>query len=243
MLRSRAKGQLPQVVFTSDFHELARGDLEPGLCVLRYDPRRIVPVQEISSLPATGRPINAHVRFHPAGALWEGPMLFPHASYLMAAEDPTGHGAMLEIECPLPEGADELECWFSYVDNAGETLWDSKMGRNCWVRFPAHDLTIRNAGIIARPTQPFDAFKLEVESIPAVENIVVRWRYANAITKDRHKCPLLASAGNDRKLWTLPEDHGNVASNTPVAFDLVYNVSGREYTDDNQGTWYVVSRT
>jgi hypothetical protein len=229
-------------VFTSDLHELARGDLETGSCVLRYDPHRIVPPEEIASLPATQRPINAHVRLHPTGAMWEGAMRFRPASRLIADNDPTGQGTMLEIECPLREGADELECWFSYEDNSGRTRWDSNNGSNFWVRFPAHDLTIKDAEIVARPTQPFDAFKLEVESVPVVETMVVRWRYTYAINDARHKCSLVASPVSEGKLWTLPEEHANVASNTPVAFDLVYTVSGRQFTDDNQGTWYVVSR-
>jgi len=243
MLQSRAKGQRPQIVFTSDFHELARGDLLPGTCVLRYDPHRIVPPEEISGLPATQRPINAHVRLHPTGAIWEGAMRFRPASRLIADYDPTGQGTMLEIECPLREGNDELECWFSYSDNRGQTQWDSDMGANFWVRFPTHDLTVRTAEIIARPTHAFDLFKLEVESVPSVATIVVRWRYTNAINAARYKCPLVASPLSKGKLWTLPEEGANVASNTPVAVDLVYTVSGHEYTDDNQGTWYVVSRT
>lgn len=242
MLRSRAKGQRPQIVFTSDFHELARGALQAGACVLRYDPHRIVPAEEISGLPATQRPINAHVRFHPTRAIWEGAMLFRPASRLIADNDPTGQGTMLEIDCPLPKGTDELECWFSYVDNGGQTQWDSDMGANFWVRFPAHDLTVRIGEIIARPTHAFDLFKLEVESVPLVARIVVRWRYTNAINAARCVWPLVASPLSDGKLWTLPEEGANVASNTPVAFDLVYTVSGHEYTDDNEGTWYVVSR-
>jgi hypothetical protein len=242
MLRSRAKGQRPQIVFTSDFHELARGDLQPGSCVLRYDPHRVVPPEEISSLPATQRPITAHVRFHPTGAIWEEAMLFRPASRLIADNDPTGQGTMLEIECPLREGTDELECWFSYVDNRGQTRWDSNNCTNFWVRFPAHDLTVRAAEMIARPTQAFDWFKLEVESVPAVETVVVRWRYTNAINDARHKCSLVASPLGEGKLWMLPDDGANVASNTPVAFDLVYTVTGHEYTDDNEGTWYIVSR-
>jgi hypothetical protein len=170
-------------------------------------------------------------------------MRFPPASRLIADNDPTGQGTMLEIECPLRQDTDELECWFSYVNNGGETQWDSEMGANFWVRFPAHDLTIRTGEIVARPEEPFDRFRLEIESVPVVETMVVRWRYANALNELRHKQPLKASQLAEGKLWTLPDGGTNVASNVPLVLDVVYTVRGHEYTDDNQGTWYVVSRS
>jgi hypothetical protein len=243
MLKRRGQGQQPQIVFTSDFHELVRGDLLAGSCNLRYDPHRIVPAEAISGLPATQKPITAHVRLHPGGELWEGDMRFAKASRLVANEDPTGGGTMLEIEWPLREGRDEIECWFSYSDAAGGTLWDSRSGRNYWVRFPAHDLTLRNVEIAAQTAQPFDQFELEVESIPEVDSMSVRWRYMTAIGDDRQARPLSAAMEGAKKLWTLSGENASVASNTPLAFDLVYNIGEHAYTDDNQGTWYIVSRT
>jgi len=243
MLKRRGKGQQPQITFTSDFHELVRGDLLAGPCVVRYDPLRIVPREELASLPATQRPITAHVRMHPGGELWEGAMRFRPASRLIVDEDPTGQGTMLEIEFPLREGRDEIECWFSYSDASGKSLWDSASGRNYWERFPAHDLNLRSAEIISQNNQPLDRFKLEIESVPQVESMTVRWRYTTAISNDRQSRPLTSAMDGEKKLWTLPVESANVASDTPLAFDLVYMVGDRKTTDDNQGTWYIVSRT
>ncbi len=145
MLKRRGKGQRPQIIFTSDFHELVRGDLMPGQCVLRYDPHRIVPPEEIVGLPQSQRPITGHLRFHPGGQVWEGEMRFAPGSRLVADNDPTGQGTMLEIEFHLPPGCDELECWFSYAGGSGKTLWDSDLGSNFWLRFPTHDLQITTA--------------------------------------------------------------------------------------------------
>jgi hypothetical protein len=51
-----------------------------------------------------------------------------------------------------------------------------------------------------------------------------------------HACPSRTPGAQN---WSLGAE---VASDTPLAFDLVYFVGNHKYTDDNQGTWYVVSR-
>lgn len=243
MLKRRGKGQDPQCVFTSDFHQLVRGDLLYGRCVIRYDPHRIVPHDEIPTLPATQQPILAAVRFHPAGTVWQGELRFPAGSGIVPDEDPTGQGTMLEIECGIPEGCDELECWFSYVDSTGQTRWDSAGGSNFWLRFPTHDLEIMKAEISGAPGGALDTFHLEVESLPAVASIAVRWRYANAINDARHQQALVEAEEGAKKRWTLPAASAGVAWDTPLAFDLVYSVNGHFYTEDNGGGWFVVARS
>jgi hypothetical protein len=241
-MKRRGLEYKPRLTFTSDFHQLVNGDLIPGPCVLRYDPHRIVPREEIAGLSSTQKPIEAHVRFHPSGELWEKGLLFRHASRLIVDEDPTGQGTMLETEFPLPRDCDELELWFSYVGNQGEQKWDSALGQNYWLRFPTHDLQIAEAKVIARDDTALDLFKLEVDSVPALESIDVRWRYTNAINDARYQRPLQLKSSAERKRWVLSNDDSGVASNTPLAFDLVYQAGGHTYTDDNQGTWYIVSR-
>ncbi len=243
MLKRRARGKRPQFIFTSDFHELTRGDLQPGPCVLRYDPHRVTPPEEISSLPATQRPITAHVRSHPSGVVWQGDMRFAPASRLIADYDPTGSGTMLEIEFPITDGDDEFECWFSYTGNDGRTHWDSHMGANFRLRFPAHDLDIAVAEISARRNAAMDGLRLEVDSIPEVERVDVRWRYANAISDTRQQRALTPSSAQQRKRWILENGEAGVASNTTLVFDLVYRVGGHKFTDDNEGTWYVIGRS
>jgi len=241
-MKRRGQGYKPKLIFTSDFHELVNGDLIPGPCLLRYDPLRIVPRNEVAGLSNTQRPITAHIRFHPSGQLWEKEMRFPHASRLIVDEDPAGQGTMIETEFPLPKDCEELECWFSYFDNLGGPKWDSAMGANFWIRFPTHDLQIADAQIVARPTEARDLFKVDVESVPAVEAMDVRWRYTTAINDARYQQPLAVTILGGRKSWSLPDGGAPVSSNTPLAFDLVYRTDGHLFTDDNQGTWYIVSR-
>src|SRR5271157_5220692 len=100
-MKRRGQGYKPILTFTSDFHELVNGDLIPGPCLLRYDPHRIVPRDEVAGLPSTQRPVTTHIRFHPSGQLWEKDMRFPRASRLIVDEDPTGQGTMLETTFPL----------------------------------------------------------------------------------------------------------------------------------------------
>jgi len=242
MLKRSGGGQWPKIVFTSDFHELVRGDLMAGACVLRYDPYRVVPEHEVPELPRTQRPITAYVRCHPGGELWHGDMRFPPAAWLVVDRDPSGRGTMLELDCPLPQGCDEIECWFSYTDGHGKVHWDSAMGSNYWLRFSSHDLHIRKAELSPDPGGALDVFHLEVDSVPAVDAITARWRYANAINDLRQECPLEATIVAERKHWALPGNGVPVAWDTPLAFDLVYKVGGHKHTDDNEGTWYVVSR-
>jgi hypothetical protein len=241
MLKRRGKGQWPQIIFTSDFHELVRGDLLEGNCVLRYDPYRIVPPGEIAGLPQSQRSITCHLHFHPEGQTWEGEMRFAPATYLVAQYEPTGQGTMLEIDFHLPPGSDEIECWFSYVDETGKTLWDSNLGSNFWLRFPTHDLQITVAELVAGPTGALDLFELEIESVPAVETITVQWRYANEITGTSQQRPLTETLLGDRKRWSLPGG-APVAWNTPLAFVLLYTVAGQTFFDDNDGTKFVVSK-
>lgn len=242
MLTRRSKGRLPQIIFTSDFHELVRGDLLPGPCVLRYDPHRVVPPGEMKSLPATQRPITANVRFHPAGGFWAGEMRFAPGSRLVDDYDPTGQGTMLETQFPLPEGCEELECWFSYVGEVGEARWDSAMGANFWLRFPAHDLDLQRAELIARPQEAQDQLEVELESVPDVDSVEVRWRYTQISGTPRQQRALEESAAaGGRKSWSTPDGGIPVASGTPVVLDLLYTVGGHTFTDDNDGTWYLVS--
>ena len=214
----------------------------PGTCAIQYDPLRIVPESEVRKLPATQRPVTAFVRCLPGGELWQGEMRFAPAATLLLDEDSTGGGTMLTTGCPVPNACDELECWFSYVDDSGNTLWDSAMGANYRLRVPSHAIRIEQAEIEARANEAQDLFRLRVESVGTVDSVLLRWRYANAINSVRHECPLTPAADGDKKVWTPPGGELGVSWDTPLAFDLVYYVAGHKHTDDNQGNWYVVSR-
>ena len=108
-----------EITFTSDFRELVQGDGAAGPCVLRYDPSRL------ASKPGggDGRRVRAYVRFHPGGGEWEGQMTAPSKA------------GMLETRFDLATDCRELEVWFSSTHADGQVEWDSKFGRNYWLRF------------------------------------------------------------------------------------------------------------
>ena len=116
------------------------------------------------------------------------------------------------------------------------------MGANFWLRFPAHDLDPQRAERIARPDEALDQWQLELESVPVVDTIDVRWRYTQPPGHTRQQCALVSSTpATGRKHWSAPDGGIPVASDTPIVFDLVYTVGGHQFTDDNEGTWYLAS--
>jgi hypothetical protein len=147
MLIRHDAGNRPTFTFTADYHELVRGDLMAGPSMVRYDPYRIVPAEEISTLPATQRPIIAECIFHPGRQRWRKELRFPPATSMRPNWDPTGQGTMLETEMTIPAGTTEFEFWFTYADANGEPRHDSRMGRNFWMRFVSNDLRIESASI------------------------------------------------------------------------------------------------
>lgn len=232
-------GNRPTFTFTADYHELVRGDLMPGPSVVRYDPYRIVPSEEISTLPATQRPVIAECVFHPGRQRWRKELRFPPATWVCPNWDPTGQGTMLETEMTIPEGATAFEFWFTYTDARGEARHDSRMGRNFWIRFVSHDLTIDSASMTRKGEA--SALSVSVLSVPEVQSITIRWRLTAHPGLQREERGLTASAGPDgRKRWNSEEDGFSVQSGSPLAFDLVYTINGHSYTDDNEGTWYIV---
>jgi hypothetical protein len=239
MLKHRSRGRRPQVTFAAGFHELIQGDLVPGPCVLRYDPWRIVPASEILNLPQSQRPIHAHINFHPVGGCWEGELRFRPGVTIDPIHDPTSQEVMIEAEFLLPAGCEELECWFSYADTFGQTHWDSAMGANFRLRFPSHDLRLLRGEIIKSPGIGVDRLEIEVESVAAVETVDLRYRLTQHTGHPNRECALVSSA--DHKSWTTPAGGAPVPANATVAFDLIYTVGGRKFTDDNEGTWFLAN--
>ena len=147
---------------------------------------------------------------------------------------------MLRAEFLLPSGCEELECWFSYMDATGQTHWDSAMGANFWLRFPAHDLNLLRGEVVSLPEAGLDRLEVELESIPVVETIDLRWRLTQPSDQPRRQCALISAAAHDaRKGWAMPVGGVPVPSGATVVFDLVYTVGGRKFTNDNEGTWFL----
>ena len=233
------KGCRPQITFTSDFHELVQGDLVPGPCLLRYDPLRLVTLGDAAT---EHHHIRAYVRFHPVGVEWQGVMDLPAGLPLADLTDVTGDGFMLTTTFTIPPGCDELEVWFSCTHDDGQTHWDSDMGKNHWLRFGLADLSLKTAKIKAakKKTAAQDALEFEFATKPKVESVNVRWRLTNAPKAPRVVTPLVCAAETPAgKTWTAPAGGIPVPKGAVVAFDVVYNVEGHAYTDDNQGRWYI----
>lgn len=233
------KGSRPQITFTSDFHELVQGDLVPGPCLLRYDPLRLV---DPGAAAHESHQIRAYVRCHPVGVEWQGLMELPAGLPLADLADATGDGIMLTATFDIPEGCDELEVWFSCTHGDGHTHWDSDLGKNHWLRFGLADLSLKTAKV--KPAKDRgaaeDLLEFECGTKAKVESVEVRWRVTSNPAFPRMITPLVATAsGPAGKTWTASGGGIPVPKGATVAFDVVYRVEGRVYTDDNQGRWYI----
>ncbi|MBC8009906.1 MAG: hypothetical protein H7067_07395 [Burkholderiales bacterium] len=233
------EGSRPQITFTSDFHELVQGDLVPGPCVLRYDPLRLVSLGDAAE---EAHHIRAYVRYHPVGVEWQGVMELPAGLPLRDSADITGEGIMLTSTFEIPEGCDELEVWFSCTHDDGQTHWDSDHGKNHWLRFGLEDLTLKTAKVkpAKKKTAAQDSLEFEFSTAAEVQSVEVRWRITTVPGYVRQVTSLVASASTPKgKTWTAPEGGIPVPKGATVAFDVIYHIDGRAFTDDNQGNWYI----
>lgn len=232
-MQRQSVGRRPQLTFTSDFHELVQGDLVPGPCVLRYDPLRLLAADNCNER----HEIHASLRFHPSGGSWEGSLIVPPNAQLKDLADPAAQGFMLETTFPLPSGCQEIEAWFS-CEHHGQTDWDSNHGANFRLRFPLQDLQITQARVRAGEGAA-GSFEVHVDSIAAAESVEVRWRLPAQPEEGRRRNSLsVVGHDNGRKQWRNTATLA-VPKDAAVVFDLVYRVAGREFTDDNQGRWYL----
>jgi hypothetical protein len=237
-LRQNA-GARPQITFTSDFHELVHGDLLPGPCVLRYDPLRLVTLGDAST---ETHHIRVYVRFHPGGAEWQGLMMLPSGLPLADLADPTGQGLMLSTTFDLPSGCDALEVWFSCTHEDGQTHWDSDHGKNHWLRFGLFDIDLKAAKVVAsdKKSDAQDRLEFELLTLSKVESVSIRWRITNAKDCMRIVSHLVgAGTVSGKTTWTTPDGGIPVPKGAVIAFDVVYQIAGQTYTDDNQGRWYI----
>ncbi len=149
---------------------------------------------------------------------------------------------MLETSFNLPEGCDELEAWFSCTHADGYTHWDSDSGKNHWLRFSLHDVVIETA-VVKSPTtkdSAKDAFTCAFATTAKVDAVEVRWRATNIPTLPRVRTPLHASSTpKGLKRWTPAEGTIAVPKGATIAYDVVYRIGDRDFTDDNQGRWYI----
>jgi hypothetical protein len=238
----RGEEQEARISFTADFHELVRGKPVNGRCVVRYDPFRIVPASDYASPQA----ITMYVRFHPTADAVEKSVY--HVLQKLRADlwDPAGQGLTVSQRMDVPEKSDELEFWFSYDPKDGHQIWDSAYGRNFWIRFPLNDLHIDHAEITSGlDEEKFDQFEAKVLTVPAVDSVSVRWRSSQPSNPTRQMFDLSPQGMiGSNKVWVTPSGGGIAVPKTAaLVFDIMYTANGHLYTDDNEGTWYVIRGT
>jgi hypothetical protein len=234
----RGEGQGARISFTADFHEIVSGKPLSGRCRVRYDPFRIVPASDY----ARPTPLTMYVVFHPVADAAKRYMYdIPHP--LRAnLRDPAGQRLTVNQWVPLPDKCDELEFWFSYESRARHKVWDSDYGKNFWIRFPLNDLHVDHAEIIsARDSGQSSQFQVKISTVPAIDTVSIRWRPIHSSDVGRHRFDLLAEGSTDStKVWTTGSKGIAVPLAPSLVFDVLYTANGHLYTDDNEGTWYVV---
>lgn len=245
MVMRMGRGQAPQITFTLDFHQLVTGELAPGTrCGVRYDPLRIVPPDDGYRVGDPARPVVGHFAFHPGAApAVEVALHSPSGVHDAPDVDITGQGSALVGELEIPGDAEEVIAWFSFVDSAGETRWDSAGGANYHFRFTLRELHIHAADVEDDAESGAGRFTLEVSVPAAATRVAARYRIVNARPPgERQEVELIRAgeADDGGVLWTLPAlqvPHGAV-----LAFDVVYVVGGRTFKDDNHGRYHLAPR-
>jgi hypothetical protein len=241
MMRRSHAGKPAEITFTCDFHELIGGDLRPGRSVLlRYDPFRIVPPEEPYAFGDPERPVIAHVRFR-AGSAPISVSLHSPAGLIPCPEvDLTGQGSMLSARIDVPDDAERLTIWFSFVAASGETRYDSDYGANYRFGFPSRDIEVVRATVTRRPDKPLDLFELTVSTTDAVEDVAGLFFLVADPACTKHEARLQRTNEKDASgleaSWkaTTEVPHGAI-----VRFKVCYWIGGRRLTDDNAGAWYL----
>lgn len=230
-------GHRPQLTFTADFRQRLEGDLIPGPCVLRYDPRRLLETdhsnqhREISARDAESSKIRAWLRFHPQGGTSDGTLQMPPNAR------PT-EGFMLETTVSLPPACAAIEAWFS-CRHADHTDWDNNRGRNYWLRSPLHDLLSVEANVGPLGSANSNKFEINVASVPAVRFMSVRWRLPTHPEQESRSSAMHGGREHDGRLRWSTYRLLTVPVGASVLFDLEYSVDGHDVTDDNHGHSYL----
>lgn len=235
-MQRRFKDGVPQISFTSDFHELLEGDLRPGISLtLRYDPDRLSPPPEYA-FGDPQWPVFAQLRFLDQGPVTTLRLKGPVTP--LPDRDPTGQGSMLKATTAVPADAQFVEVWF-YGEMPNGRRWDSEYGANFWFGFPYQDL--RTVSAIVTPRAHQDArFQLNVSSIPAVQAVSVRfYDMSSRIRVKREEHLRLGGPLSHSQEWTFETA---VAPAAFIRFKLYYWIAGRRFKDDNSGQYYVADR-
>ena len=234
-------GEPASIVFTSDFHELLKGELLPGnFCGISYDPLRIAPPECGFIHGSTEHPVVAHVLFAPGGIPLQIVLTSEAGILRNPVESISGQGSMLCGAFQVPADAAGISIWFTYVDAAGHIHYDSDYGKNYNFRFATLDITLRQAVVTSDPQTPYSGFGVEVAAIPSVTAVGVRFNVVNNPDFKKVDIPLTDTGNTDdtgKRIWSV---FGvAVPYQSIVRFKLFYVIEGVRYKDDDSGRYFI----
>ena len=235
MIKRRGIGKRAQITFTRDFHELVTGDLRPGHpVVLSYDPFRIVPAGEPYILGDPQWPVYASVQFRDGEPATIVTLESPGGMVKHPDEDVTGQGSMLQAQLMVPDTADLVIVWFSYLTRSGATVYDNDYGKNYYFGFPSLDIAVSDATVDSH------GFAVRVAAAARVEAVLVRYRIVRHPKAERTEVKLEKTGQSDSQGWPIWSVTGvSLPSGSVVRFKVFYWIGGRRFKDDNSGFYYL----
>jgi hypothetical protein len=235
----------PNLVFTSDFHQLVRGRLARGVnCTIAYDPRRSAS-PESYRFGSSDVTFTAHVQTRTGGPVQEVPLVSHAGTMDYVPTTRAGIGPMLAGSFHIPEDAEWITIWVACKSPDGRVWYDSNYGANYTFRFTREDLELRGAEVRPGPGGAIDYLWCSVAASSEVDRVIMRYRVVNTReqTQDEVERELQRTSQTDKEghiVWETPEI--TVPHDAVVAFDLVYFVGGDRFKDDNRGHYYLAAK-
>lgn len=227
---------MPHLIFTLDFHELVRGNLQPGAaCQIDYDPQRIFPAATGYRLGDAAWPVTAHLRYWPSGYKEDILLSSPAGLVKQVITELDGQGSMLRSKISVPADAEELEVWFSAKSPSGEVLYDSDFGANYHFRFVQNDLQLQESRAINQPASPWADLQITIRAKPSVEMVLIRYRILNGDEPYYEHVYQLQPA--QPGLWST--ENVQIPYDAVIVFDIIYFVGGKKYKNDNNGKYFL----
>lgn len=232
-----------RLVFTRDFHELRRGRLEQRAdCTIAYDPGRIIPEAEPYHFGDPERPIVAHLRFRAGGPVADLVLRSRVGMHHHVPLTSKGEGALLTGTSQIPDDAQWIEVWFTYLCTDRTTRYDSDYGRNYTFRF-LHDVRLLEAEIVDSPSVPTATLNCRAATTAEVEAVTFRYHITNQprVKEVERAMQSVGTHAEGSRVWELNGDP--VPTGAVLAFDFIYYVAGIRYKDDNEGQYYIAAPT
>jgi Family of unknown function (DUF6209) len=241
MIERRMARKPAQITFTYDFHEVVTGDLRPGHpVVLSYDPKRIIPEGEPYVLGHPEWPVNASVQFRDGEPETNVVLESPGGLVKEPDEDITGQGSMLKAQLMVPDEADLVIVWFSYLSRSGAMVYDNDHGTNYYFGFPSRDIAVLSATVDSDPQTLSSGFAVSVAAAVSVEAVSVRYRSISDPKAKKAEVKLEKTGQSDdlgRPIWSVAGVA--VPYRSVVRFKVFYWIGGRRFKDDNSGHYYL----